>query len=547
MKRIARLVLTGLVVAAIAAGGLWYYRNRVASAAGASGSTYTQVVAVKQGNLSSTLSVVGSLEASQSASLAFERMSSTAKLATLTVKTGATVTAGQTLATIDPAAYQQALDQAKSDLLAAEKKLADLTTAATALETAQADVTVAKAQQSLAQAKADLADLIGQDLTSLERAVKDAQDGITILEIQATLAEYDSLAKSERDLTYTVNWYERRITELQALKVPNLEQSAELTKDMELLAAAKADLARVKLERNLAAKSSAAEMLKAKATLATAQEALATARAGGDKLVVAKAQVAVNDAQVLLQSAQEARKKLDEGADATTIATARADVDKKKLAVTEAEAALTGTTLKAPFGGTILKTNVSVGDQVAANTVVLTMANLKTLRVEASIAETSIRQVAVGQTAAITFDAYPGQTFQGKVLEVPMQGALQGGVTVYAVPISLTGAEKLSLLVGMTANVKVQVGSVSNALLIPTLALQRASGQYQVLVANTSDPNGAPEAVPVEVGLSDGTYTQITKGLNLGDQVVYTIASSSSSSSQNRGGASYSIGIPGIR
>jgi multidrug efflux pump subunit AcrA (membrane-fusion protein) len=113
-----------------------------------------------------------------------------------------------------------------------------------------------------------------------------------------------------------------------------------------------------------------------------------------------------------------------------------------------------------------------------------------------------------------------------------MQGALQGGVTVYAVPISLTGAEKLSLLVGMTANVKVQVGSVSNALLIPTLALQRASGQYQVLVANTSDPNGTPETVPVEVGLSDGTYTQITKGLNLGDQVVYAIASSSSSNAQ---------------
>jgi multidrug efflux pump subunit AcrA (membrane-fusion protein) len=100
------------------------------------------------------------------------------------------------------------------------------------------------------------------------------------------------------------------------------------------------------------------------------------------------------------------------------------------------------------------------------------------------------------------------------------------------VPISLTGAEKLSLLVGMTANVKVQVGSVSNALLIPTLALQRASGQYQVLVANTSDPNGTPETVPVEVGLSDGTYTQITKGLNLGDQVVYAIASSSSSNAQ---------------
>jgi hypothetical protein len=62
---------------------------------------------------------------------------------------------------------------------------------------------------------------------------------------------------------------------------------------------------------------------------------------------------------------------------------------------------------------------------------------------------------------------------------------------------------------------------------------------YQVLVPNTTDPNGAAEAVPVEIGLSDGTYTQITKGLNVGDSVVVQLtASDSSSSSGNMGGGS---------
>jgi membrane fusion protein (multidrug efflux system) len=87
----------------------------------------------------------------QSEDLAFGAMSGTAKLAALNVKAGNTVTAGQTLAAIDGAAYQQALDQAKSDLQAAEKTLADLKTPATALEVAQADAAAARAQQGVAR------------------------------------------------------------------------------------------------------------------------------------------------------------------------------------------------------------------------------------------------------------------------------------------------------------------------------------------------------------------------------------------------------------
>jgi multidrug efflux pump subunit AcrA (membrane-fusion protein) len=59
------------------------------------------------------------------------------------------------------------------------------------------------------------------------------------------------------------------------------------------------------------------------------------------------------------------------------------------------------------------------------------------------------------------------------------------------------------------------------------MALQTVNGMAQVLVPN-SDPGGEPVAVPVEVGLSNGTYTQIVRGLNPGDQVVVQLASSDS-------------------
>ncbi len=535
---IKKLIVAALLVAVIG-GGYFTYQSRAASTTGAAGvATRTQVVTVTQGDLSSTLSVVGQLEAEQSASLAFEKMNGTAALLTLDATAGNTVAVGQVLATIDSAGYQQALDQAKSDLQAAEETLADLQAPATELELAQADAALAQAKQTLAQAQSDLADLSDPDLTALENAVKNAQDNITLLGLQTELAERGTLAKNARDLQYSVNWYGRRVEQLKALKNPNAEQTEELAEDQTKLSEAQSDLARVQAQLALAAESRAAELAQAKVTLAEAQQALAEAQAGSDALAKAQAQLAVSQAEVSLQAAQQARTALDEGPDATDLATAQAAVDKKRLTVSSAQVALAGTQLVAPFDGTILETNVSAGDQVAATTTVLALANLKTLQVVASVDETEIRQVSVGQAATITFDAFPGQTFTGQVLSVPLQGTLQGNVMVYSVPISLTGAENLSLLVGMTANVEIQVAQATNALLVPTMALTQSNGAYQVLAPNASDPAGDPEAVPVEVGVSDGTYTVITKGLSAGDQVLVQLSMSSASNSASKMGNS---------
>jgi HlyD family secretion protein len=247
--------------------------------------------------------------------------------------------------------------------------------------------------------------------------------------------------------------------------------------------------------------------------------------------------VALQDAQVALSVAQDSRTTLVQGPDATTLAAAQADVDKKRLAGADAEANLAGATLTAPFDGTVLQTKVTAGNLIAANTQVLTVANMKALQVVASVDETTIRRVTVGQNATMTFDAFPGQTFRGKVLSVPLQGALQGNVMVYEVPISLTGTEGFALLVGMTSNVQIQVGQATNALLVPALAVQQVGGAYQVLVAN-DDPQGQPKAVTVEVGLTDGVNTQIVRGLNVGDKVVVQYQAGSSTTNQNNRGGS---------
>ena len=193
MKRFSRLLFVVLIVAIVGGGGYWFYQNRLAPASATSASgTYTQIVQVKQGSLSSTVSVVGELDAVQSETLAFTYMDGTAKLTKLNVAAGNTVKKGQVLANVDPASYQQALDQAKSTLQADAKTLADLKAPPTALEIATDDLAIATAQYQLAQAQSTLDDLVHPDMAQLQSDVASAQSALT-------KAQADLLAKQNDD------------------------------------------------------------------------------------------------------------------------------------------------------------------------------------------------------------------------------------------------------------------------------------------------------------------------------------------------------------
>ncbi|MCC7355730.1 MAG: efflux RND transporter periplasmic adaptor subunit [Anaerolineae bacterium] len=544
MKRVFRLGLALLVLLGLGAGGYWFYQNQIA-VQGSSTATdgYTQVVTAQRGNLTASLTVVGELEAVQHETLTFERLAGKTVLKSLAVQAGNTVTVGQVLATIDPAPYKQVLDQARSDLQAAEEKLADLKTPATALEIAQADLKVARAELQLEQAKDTLNDLVNLNIADLQSAVVSARSDLAktqsdLVALQTDRTTEDKLTKLRDTEATAASEYARLAAETYSDVYYQDRLQLAYNKMMD------AQDARVTAEIQQQVNLLQAQMkvTKAKQSLVDAEEALAEAKAGGDALALAKAQLAVRDAEVALAAAKEDRAGLDKGTDATTLAAAQADLDKKRLAVTEAEEDLAATSLVAPFEGTVLQTHTAAGSNIAANSSIVTLANLKGLQVVASVDETTIRQVSVGQKAQISFDAFPGQTFRGEVLEVPLQGTLQGNVMVYEVLVSLVGAEKLPLLVGMTANVQISMGSVENGLLVPTMALQKVGGMYQVLVPNATDPEGEPELVPVEVGLSTGTYTQIVKGLNEGDKVVMRI-SATQSNPFFRGGGGQSQGV----
>ncbi len=224
----------------------------------------------------------------------------------------------------------------------------------------------------------------------------------------------------------------------------------------------------------------------------------------------------------------------------TQLASAQAQVAQYVAALAQAQADLDHTYIRAPVDGVVVARHFDVGQTVAASLqapdIFDIAQDLTKMRVDTNVSEADIGRVQVGQPATFTVDAYPGQTFQGKVTSIRQAPINVQNVITYDAVISAENAD-LKLLPGMTANVKILVARHEDALQIPNAALrfkpqQTAKSDNVVYAAGKSsksgepvvwvlDPNGKLRPVPVKLGLSDGTFTEVTAGaLEPGDRVV---------------------------
>ena len=509
LRRYAKWLWIPLAVAVVVL--VWTWVRGRTSVSG----TFTQVVAVERGTLVATITLTGQAASERRASLSFDV--NRLPLLELKVTAGDTVRQGDVLAVIDASTLERAEEQAAADLLSAQEALDKARDPYTDLERQKAEWDVASAEIALAEAKLAWQDVQGGGaLASAERDLRSAQ--ISLTQVQHSTA----VGKAVRDLEYTVAWHERKLRSLQA----ELSQGRG---DATAVAEQEATLAH--LQAQLASARTAAEtsLTAAEDKVAQAEQAVAKARGGADSVAVVQARTKVQQAEYNLAKAQEALARVLAGPDAKTVQLAQAKLDAAQATWEAARTSLTNATMVAPFDGTVLSVGAQAGDLVSSSTNVVVLADLTKLRVTASVAETDISKVSVGQEATITFDAFAGQRFTGKVLEVPLEGQVTQNVVRYSVPLSLDGAEGVGLRSGMTANVSLVVGRTQNALLVPALAVLDSDDGTVVLVPD--ETGSGRVATRVQVGLSDGTYVEVVRGLNEGDRVVVEYATATTQTS----------------
>jgi HlyD family secretion protein len=215
-----------------------------------------------------------------------------------------------------------------------------------------------------------------------------------------------------------------------------------------------------------------------------------------------------------------------------------ADIASAEARLREAEVNLAYTDIVSPVDGIVVSRNVDVGQTVAASfqtpTLFLVAEDLTKMQVNASVSESDIGPVAGGQEATFTVDAYPADSFRGRVVQVRNAPVTVLNVVTYDVIIAFDNAD-LRLRPGMTANVRITTAHREDALRVPTRALRFRPPVSEGAVAATAPspargnrvwvPDGAHAAreAPVEVGIADDQFTEVRSGLAEGARVITAV------------------------
>ncbi len=264
------------------------------------------------------------------------------------------------------------------------------------------------------------------------------------------------------------------------------------------------------------------------------------------------------------------------------ISSSEAALQQVAASLISARTNLSFTTIKSPIDGTVISRSVDVGQTVAASlqapTIFTIAEDLRKMQVATSISESDVGRLAAGMKTTFTVDAFPGQRFQGSIVQVRNAATTVQNVVTYNAIIEFDNAE-LKLRPGMTASVSITYSERNDVLTIPNAALRfnpppeanlkapdkavrtRPEGSGRAPSADPSavpsgsasggaaDPAAAPsqasprasgrssgssdwrtvwipkgtsaEAITVRLGLSDGTYSELVNAkLNEGDLVV---------------------------
>lgn len=236
------------------------------------------------------------------------------------------------------------------------------------------------------------------------------------------------------------------------------------------------------------------------------------------------------------------------------VAASNASVQQAEAALSQANINLKYTTIVSPIDGVVISRSVDVGQTVAASlqapTLFTIAQDLTKMQVDTSVAEGDVGKVHTGMKVGFVVDAYPGRRFDGSVRQVRDAATTVQNVVTYDAVIDVDNSERL-LKPGMTATVTFTPAERNDVLRIantalryrhegatgPTAQAPKSSDKRTVWVLKESHAS----AVDIQIGLSDGSLTEIVSGdLHEGDPVITEQLSESGTAASPAGG-----GAPG--
>jgi membrane fusion protein, multidrug efflux system len=215
-------------------------------------------------------------------------------------------------------------------------------------------------------------------------------------------------------------------------------------------------------------------------------------------------------------TADEARTQAETSAN--NVLVARASLAQVRAQLALAEKAVSDVVVVAPFAGYISQRRVAVGEFVQPSTAVVTLLRIDPLRLQLTIPSVQAAQVAVGQAVTARVDAFPGQTFEGRISAVnPLIAAESRSFIVEAKVPNAKG----ELKPGMFAVASINQGRTERAMLVPKRAVIEDvnTNSFRVFVV---DPNNTARVRVVQLAArqTQPESTKILTGIKEGERVA---------------------------
>jgi len=254
---------------------------------------------------------------------------------------------------------------------------------------------------------------------------------------------------------------------------------------------------------------------------------------------------------------------------------AKASVAQARATLEQGQTDLRNSKITAPIDGVVVDRQYDLGQSVAASfqapTIFTIAQDLTKMQVSADVSESDIGMCKVGQAVRFTVDAYPEQTFRGKISQIRLNATVNQNVVTYPVIIEVPNPDQ-ELRPNMTANVVIDVAVVRDVLRVPNAALRwrpeepvaMASADERAARGSTERGPGAamkqfdrtagakkarrpgqtvyelggpeagdPKPIEIRTGITDGRYTQVTGGdLKAGQTVVVGLVTAKAEASK---------------
>lgn len=476
-----------------------------------------ETITAAYGNIAQEVLVTGRVKPTLSADLAFELGG---KISRVFADVGTSVFAGQALAELDTADLSVKLLEAQAGVQSQQARLAGLERGTRPEEISIREASLTKARGDLASYYLNVSGILRDAYAKADDAVRAKTDAMftndDTISPQLSFNVIDSQSQVDATSMRLSSGYELVAwnSELDAISASSspADLDAAIAKAQGHTRAVSDFLTRLLVAVNNASSLTPTLADTYKTNISAARTSVNTALSSLDgiqqTLLSQKNVVATSERELDLARA---------GSTPDEIAAQQALVKQAEAQEQSIRVQIAKSTLRSPINGIVTRQDAKSGQIASPNVTLVSVISEKTLEIEANVPEVDVGRVAAGNEVTITLDAFPGETFSGRVTYVDPGETIIDGVVNFKVKV-VFDLQDPRIKTGLTANLTIETLKKSNVVVIPQFAvIENDEGTFVRKVVGGK----ATENEPVKLGIrgQDG-QVEVVSGVASGDLLV---------------------------